>query len=96
MDEGRARCHLDLLGLQPGRAWALGFLDRPDSLALPVDEEIAQQALLLRSASSHRLPTIDCLIAATAAVQRVTLVHRDPHFTVIPEHYLKQLQLPDK
>jgi predicted nucleic acid-binding protein len=66
------------------------------SRVLPVDEGIAQQALLLRNAIPHRLPTIDCLIAATAAAQQVTLVHRDPHFMMIPERYLKQLQLPDK
>jgi predicted nucleic acid-binding protein len=44
----------------------------------------------------ERLPTIDSLIAATAALLDLTLVHRDPHLGAIPQHLIQQLQLPDK
>jgi len=63
---------------------------------IPADEAIAHQAVLIRAASPARLPTIDGLIAATAAVQELILVHRDPHLTAIPNHLLQQMQLPDK
>ncbi|NJN95458.1 MAG: type II toxin-antitoxin system VapC family toxin [Anaerolineales bacterium] len=63
---------------------------------LPVDEAVAHQAIGLRAAIPNRLPTIDGLIAATAAVHKLMLVHRDPHFAAIPAHLLSQIQLPDK
>lgn len=63
---------------------------------IPADEAIAHQAILIRAATPDRLPTIDGLIAATAVVQRLTLVHRDPHLAAIPNHLLQQIQLPDK
>ncbi len=63
---------------------------------IPVDERIALRAIFMRTASPTRLPTIDGLIAATAGVYQLTLVHRDPHFSVIPAEHLRQIQLPDK
>jgi hypothetical protein len=57
---------------------------------LPATEEIAIKAATLRRASSARLPAIDALIAATAAVHGTVLVHRDPHFRSIPGHLLQQ------
>jgi predicted nucleic acid-binding protein len=61
-----------------------------------VDEAIAQQAIVLRSAATSRLPTVDSLIAATASIQNLTLVHRDPHMAAIPQHFLPQILLPPK
>lgn len=63
---------------------------------LPADETVALQSITLRSSTSIRLPTVDGLIAATAAVHQLTLVHRDPHLSAIPAHLLPQRQLPDK
>lgn len=63
---------------------------------IATDETIAQQAILLRAATKQRLPTIDGLIAATAAVNHMTLVHRDPHLTAIPTALLQQQQLTEK
>lgn len=63
---------------------------------IPVDEATAHQAIRLRVAVSERLPTIDGLIAATAVVQELILVHRDPHLASIPAQLLQQWQLPDK
>ena len=66
------------------------------SKVLPAGEIVAHQAVALRAAATARLPTIDGLIAATAVVHGVMLVHRDPHFTTIPLELLPQLHLPDK
>jgi hypothetical protein len=63
---------------------------------LPVSQAIAEQAIRLRSAASERVPTIDALIAGTAVVNRLTLVHRDPHFASIPTSALLQLPLPEE
>lgn len=66
------------------------------SRVFPADEVIAHQAVQLRAVTPGRLPTIDGLIAATALVQQMTLVHRDPHMTAIPVHDLRQMQLPGR
>lgn len=63
---------------------------------LPADETVALQSITLRSSASVRLPTVDGLIAATAVVHQLTLVHCDPHLSAIPTHLLPQRQLPDK
>lgn len=63
---------------------------------LSVDAEIAHQAVILREATPHRLPTIDALIAATAVSHHLSLVHRDPHFAAIPHTLLSQIALPEK
>lgn len=63
---------------------------------IATDETIAQRAILLRAATKHRLPTIDGLIAATAAVNHMTLVHRNPHLAAIPTALLQQQQLAEK
>ena len=65
------------------------------SKVLPVDEAVAHRAVRLRAATPQRLPTIDSLIAATAAIHQLTLVHRDPHMAAIPAGSLRQMQLPD-
>lgn len=63
---------------------------------LVTDNEVAHQAISLRDATPQRLPTIDALIAATAVVHGLTLVHRDPHLGAIPLSLLPQVQLPDR
>ncbi len=57
---------------------------------LPVDQAVAQRAILLRADTSERIPAIDGLIAAVA------LVHRDPHFDSISPDNLRQLKLPEQ
>jgi predicted nucleic acid-binding protein len=61
-----------------------------------VDLPLCLKAVELRRAATARLPTIDSLIAAAAVEYDAVLVHRDPHFTTIPSHLLKQEMLPDK
>lgn len=63
---------------------------------LPVTEEVAHRAIKLQSSTPGRLPAIDSLIAATAAVHGLTLVHRDPHMDSIPESLVKKLRLSDR
>jgi predicted nucleic acid-binding protein len=63
---------------------------------ISTSEAVAHQAIVLRTASQERLPTIDGLIAATAIVHELTLVHRDQHIATIPAQLMKQIQLPDK
>lgn len=57
---------------------------------LPVTTDVMACALEIRHACERRIPTVDLLIAATAAQARLTLVHRDPHFLAIPESILQQ------
>lgn len=66
------------------------------SKTLVVDEQIAQAAIVLRAGTTPRLPTIDALIAATALVHKLTLVHRDPHIAAIADERLRQMKLPDR
>lgn len=63
---------------------------------ISTNEAVAHQAIVLRAASQERLPTIDGLIAATAIVHQLTLVHRDQHIAAISPQLMKQIQLPDK
>jgi predicted nucleic acid-binding protein len=60
---------------------------------LEVDWKITERAIALRRATPERLPTTDSLIAATAAIHGLMLVHRDPHFRAIPGQSLLQLDL---
>jgi predicted nucleic acid-binding protein len=57
---------------------------------VPANEAVALRATDLREVASTRLPAIDSLIAATAAVHDAVLVHRDPHFRAIPAERLTQ------
>lgn len=63
---------------------------------ISANEAVAHQAIVLRAASQERLPTIDGLIAATAIVHQLTLVHRDQHLAAISAQLMKQIQLPDR
>lgn len=55
-----------------------------------VTDRICLRGVELRRATPARLPTVDALVAATAAVHDAVLVHCDPHFAPIPPHLLKQ------
>jgi predicted nucleic acid-binding protein len=60
------------------------------SEVVEVDASLCQAAVGLRRAASARLPTIDSLIAASAARSGAVLVHRDPHFATVPASHLRQ------
>lgn len=89
-----------------GRLSALGQSDRWQQVwatygalfdkVLPADQAVAEEAIRLRADTSQRLPTIDALIAATAAVHRLTLVHRDPNMAGISAIGLEHLRLADR
>lgn len=49
-----------------------------------IDENAAYKALEIARATPARLPLIDSLIAAAAALSAATLVHRDQHFNAVP------------
>ena len=55
-----------------------------------VDEPVRIEAMKLRAAASTRISAMDVLIAASASLHEARLIHRDPHFLVIPEPLLKQ------
>lgn len=74
-----------------GHEWGL-VLPLFDAV-LGVDDSVAERSIALRCAATRRLPTIDVLIAATAAVHGLVLVHRDPHFRSIPADHLPQIDL---
>ena len=106
-DDPRITVHLSVLSIPEVYA-RLNSLGQPEhweevwttysalfSKVLPVDEAVAHRAVRLRAATPQRLPTIDSLIAATAAIHQLTLVHRDPHMAAIPADSLRQMQLPD-
>jgi predicted nucleic acid-binding protein len=61
-----------------------------------VDEAVRSEGVRLRTGATARASAMDTLIAATASLRGATLVHRDPHFTVIPAAMLKQELLPPK
>jgi predicted nucleic acid-binding protein len=61
--------------------------------SLPLDARIVGRAVEIRRARPNRLPTVDALIAATASLHGLVLVHRDPHFEYIPRKFLRQISL---
>jgi predicted nucleic acid-binding protein len=61
-----------------------------------VDEAVCSKGAELKFSATQRLPNIDALIAASAALHGATLVHRDPHFLGIPPTLLTQEMLPEK
>jgi predicted nucleic acid-binding protein len=72
----------------------IGLCKALTSKFITIDVAIAERSLLLSSASNKRLPLVDSLIAACAAQEDATLLHRDQHFENIPAHLLKQECLP--
>ena len=61
-----------------------------------VDEAVRSEAIRLRTSATAHVAAIDVLIAATASLKNVILVHRDPLFAAIPASLLKQDVLPAK
>jgi predicted nucleic acid-binding protein len=61
-----------------------------------VDEDVRSEAIRLRTGATARASAMDTLIAATGSLRNAILVHRDPHFSVIPASMLKQVLLPPK
>lgn len=51
---------------------------------VPVNDEVAMQALEIIRQTPRRLPLIDALIAAAAFARDATLVHRDEHMRSLP------------
>lgn len=82
------------LGASPGEArqaaaeYAL-VLDE----VVPVDARVALTAFDLGCEATRRLPVADALIAAAARERGACLVHRDPHFSSLPQHLLPQEDL---
>jgi hypothetical protein len=86
-----------------GRMRQLGAEDRFNEIVadyktlfaaiLAVDEPVANRAVDLRRAAGARVPAIDAFIAATAAHHNAVLVHRDPHFSSLPEEAVRQQAL---
>jgi ribonuclease VapC len=75
---------------------AAGRLAYQQCLALPVEWMPSSEALLLQAArfkAEHPLSLADAWIAATAAAQSATLIHKDPEFSPLP---LAQEMLPLK
>jgi predicted nucleic acid-binding protein len=66
------------------------------SETLAITEEIVDEAIRLRRSTPLRLPSLDSLIAATARVHGLRLIHRDAHLAHIPEDLLLQTLLPAK
>ena len=60
---------------------------------VPVDLRTSLKAIELRRSATGRVPTVDSLIAAAAAIERAVLVHCDPHFLAIPRKMLKQMEI---
>jgi predicted nucleic acid-binding protein len=60
---------------------------------VPIDADIAMDALSLSIKVGKRIPLVDSLIAAVACQKQATLVHRDQHFENIPKMLLKMENL---
>ncbi len=63
---------------------------------VPVNADVAREAIRLQSGASIRIPLVDCLIAASAVSLGLTLVHRDQHMDGLSAKKLKVKRLPDK
>ena len=58
-----------------------------------IDEVVALRAFAISESCLPRIPLVDSLIAAAAAITSATLVHRDSHFNRVPGRELVQEQL---
>ncbi len=77
--------------LEAARSTALEYAGL--STVSPIDTATSIRAFELGSACKARLPLVDALIAAGAALSNATLVHRDPHFNEIPAGLVAREQL---
>ena len=87
---------LTAIGREAHRAEVWAAYAELFSSVIPIDQAIAHRSVQLRAATPTRLPTVDGLIAATALLQRLTLVHRDPHMAAISDFEREQTLLPGK
>ena len=69
-----------------------GLLDE----IVDVTDEVRRKAPELRINSTAHISAMDVLIGAAAALKNAILVHRDPHFAVVPASVLRQEVLPSK
>jgi predicted nucleic acid-binding protein len=72
------------------------MIDQCKALAtrfIDITVAIAELSFAISSAASKRLPLVDALIAACAAHEQASLLHRDQHFSGIPTDLLMQEQL---
>ncbi len=60
---------------------------------IDISVSIAERSFELSVLASARVPLVDALIAACAAQEQATLLHRDQHFLRIPSEQLLQEQL---
>jgi predicted nucleic acid-binding protein len=70
-------------GIDDARSAALEYA-AVAAKVLPVDTVVSIRAFEIGSACETRLPLVDALIAASASVAGAVLVHKDPHFDVVP------------
>ncbi len=63
---------------------------------IQITREVAAKAFELREAAATRLPSLDALIAGSAATKGYQLVHKNSHFLSIPAPFLNQIMLPTK
>lgn len=61
-----------------------------------VGTAVTHKSIEIRLAVPGRLPTVDALIAASAAIAGAVLVHRDPHLATIPTSQVEQMVLPER
>ena len=60
---------------------------------ISADLAVVEEAIELRRQAPVRLPLVDALIAASAAINDAILVHRDKHMMSIPSEFLCQNNL---
>ena len=63
--------------------------------SIGIDRIVAELVEHIRLSASERIPLIDALIAACAKGSNAVLVHKDPHFTVIPATAVSQIYLQE-
>ena len=79
-------------GTDEARSRSLAYAELAERV-VPVDTAVAVRAFELSSLSRERIPLADALIAACASLSGATLVHRDAHFSAIPEDLLQRVDL---
>jgi len=87
--------HRQGLSKEARRQAVQDYADLVDAV-VPLTVEITALAVELRTQTSGRLPAVDTMIAATAAIAGATLAHRDDHFAVLPAGNPMQVMLPPK
>jgi predicted nucleic acid-binding protein len=78
------------------RDTALAIYEATLAGTLDITREVAEAAFEIRKSTQPRVPLIDSLIAGTARVHGVELLHRDSHLAAISTLLVKQRMLPAK